>query len=76
MQSPFVLSLESENDRDNYERYYLSTIEIKNYNVVVIGTTQLHSTILCAGWNPACGLSKICDGENLWLIMILAGNKV
>ena len=61
MQSPFVLSLESENDRDNYERYYLSTIEIKNYNVVVIATTQLHSTILCAGWNPACGLL-----EDLW----------
>ena len=37
--------------------------------VVVITTAQLHSTKaelrLCAGSNPACGVSDICDGEDL-----------
>ena len=38
--------------------------------VVVITTAHLHSTKpelrLCAGWNPACGISEICNGEDLW----------
>ena len=37
--------------------------------VVVITTAQLHSTKFelkfCAVSNPACGVSEICDGENL-----------
>ena len=36
---------------------------------MVITTTQLHSTKpelgLCAGSNPARGVSEICDGEDL-----------
>ena len=39
------------------------------YGVVVITTTQLHSTKpelrFCAGSNPARGVSEIRDGENL-----------
>ena len=39
------------------------------YGVVVITTVQLHSTKpelrFCTGSNPACGLSEICDGEDL-----------
>ena len=39
------------------------------HSVVVITTTQLHSTKpelrLCAGSNPACGVSEIRDGEDL-----------
>ena len=38
--------------------------------VVVIATSQLHSTkselISCSGSNPARGVSKIRDGEELW----------
>ena len=38
--------------------------------VVVVTNAQLHSPkselIFCAGSNPACSLSKICEGENLW----------
>ena len=38
--------------------------------VVVITTAQLHSTEpelrFCAGSNPACGISEIRDGEDLW----------
>ena len=38
--------------------------------VVVITAAQLHSTKselrFCAGSNPACGVSEICDGENFW----------
>ena len=38
--------------------------------VVVITTAQLCSTKpelrFCAGSNPACGVSEICDGEDLW----------
>ena len=38
--------------------------------VVVITTTQLHSTKpglrFCAGSKPACGVSEIRDGEDLW----------
>ena len=37
--------------------------------IVVITTAQLHSTKpelrFCAGSNPACGVSEICDGEDL-----------
>ena len=37
--------------------------------VVVITTAQLHSTKpelrFCAGSNPFCGVSEICDGEDL-----------
>ena len=38
--------------------------------VVVITNAQLHSSKseprFCVGSNPACSLSKICEGENLW----------
>ena len=38
--------------------------------VVVIPTAQLHSTKpklrFCAGSKPACGVSEIRDGEDLW----------
>ena len=38
--------------------------------VVVITTAQLHSTKpelrFCAGSNPACSVSEIRDGEDLW----------
>ena len=44
-------------------------IHIWRRGVVVITTTQLHSTKpelrLCAGSNPACGVSEIRDGEDL-----------
>ena len=37
--------------------------------VVVIATTQLHSTKpelrFCADSDPACDMSEICDGEDL-----------
>ena len=37
--------------------------------VVAITTAQLHSMKyelrFCTGSNPACGVSEICDGENL-----------
>ena len=39
-------------------------------DVVVIITAQLHSTKpelrFCVGSNPACGVSKIHSGEDLW----------
>ena len=38
--------------------------------VLVVITTQLHSTNpelrFCAGSNPACGVSEIRDGEDVW----------
>ena len=38
--------------------------------VLVVITTQLHSTNpelrFCAGLNPACGVSEIRDGEDVW----------
>ena len=38
-------------------------------DVVVISTAQLHSTKhelrFCVGSNPACGVSEICNGEDL-----------
>ena len=38
--------------------------------IVIITTAQFHLTKLelrsFTGWNPACGVSKICDGEDLW----------
>ena len=41
-----------------------------NCGAVVIPTAQLHSTKpefrFCAGSNPACDVSEIRDGENLW----------
>ena len=33
----FVKSFENENSRRSYKRYYLSTIEIKDYNVLIDG---------------------------------------
>ena len=40
------------------------------HGVVVISTAQLHSTKpevkFCAGSNPACGVSEIRHGEDLW----------
>ena len=46
------------------------TLEIMwHRGVVVITPAQLHSTKpelrFCAGSNPACGVSEICDGEDL-----------
>ena len=42
----------------------------KHRGVVVTTTTQLHATKpelkFCAGSNPARGVSKIRDGEDLW----------
>ena len=47
------------NDRTSGDVVYL----------VVITTAQLHSTKselrFCAGSNPVCGVSEICDSENL-----------
>ena len=41
-----------------------------SWHLVVITTAQLHSTKpvhrFCAGSNPARGMSKICDSEDLW----------
>ena len=41
----------------------------KSCSVVVVTTAQLHSTKpklrFYAGSNPACGVSEICDGEDL-----------
>ena len=41
-----------------------------HHGVVVITTTELHSTKpwlrFCTGSNPACGMSEICDGKDLW----------
>ena len=40
------------------------------YHQFIITTPQLHSTKpeprFCAGSNPACGMSEIHEGENLW----------
>ena len=33
----FVLSFENDNDRESYKQYYLSKVEIKNYNVSIDG---------------------------------------
>ena len=33
----FVLSFENENDRESYKRYFLLTVEIKDYNVLKVG---------------------------------------
>ena len=33
----FILSFEDEVQRRSYERYYLSTVERKNYNVIIDG---------------------------------------
>ena len=45
------------------------TVPLWRRRVVVITTTQLHSTKpelkLCAGSNPAHGVSEIRDGEDL-----------
>ena len=44
--------------------------EMWRRGVVVMNTAQLHLTKpqlrFCAGSNPACGLSEIGDGEDLW----------
>ena len=53
---------------------YASSLYIYIYlwrrGAVVITTAQLHSTKpglkFCAGSNPACGVSEIRDGEDLW----------
>ena len=48
------------------------------HDAVVITTAQLHSTKpelrFCAGSNPACGMLKILDGEDLWQ-MVPSENK-
>ena len=33
----FVLAFENDNDRTNNEQYYLPTVEIKNYNIIING---------------------------------------
>ena len=33
----FVLSFENDDDRKSYKRYYLLTVEIKDYNVEIDG---------------------------------------
>ena len=52
---------------DYSDAYILATEDIGL--VVVISTTQLHSSKpkirFCAGYNPARGMSEICDGEDL-----------
>ena len=49
---------------------FLTCSKIPYPCVVVVTTAQLHSTKpelrFCTGWHPACGVSKICDGEDLW----------
>ena len=49
---------------------YVSSCLLWCRGVVVITTAQLHSTKpelrLCAGSNPARGVSEIRDGEDLW----------
>ena len=46
------------------------TLTIWRRGVVVITTVQLHSKKpklrFCAGSNPACGVSEIRDGKDLW----------
>ena len=43
---------------------------LRRCGVVVITTTQVHSTKpklgFCANSNTTCGVSEICSGENLW----------
>ena len=43
--------------------------KLQRHAVVVITTAQLHLTKselrFCTDSNPACGVSKICNGENL-----------
>ena len=50
--------------------YYFLNIVFWRRGVVVITTAKLHSTKsqlrFCAGSNPACGVSEIRDGEDLW----------
>ena len=42
----------------------------RHHGLVVITTAQLHSIKpkirFCVGSNPACGVSQICNGEDLW----------
>ena len=33
----FALSFEDEAQRTSYKRYYLPTVEIKNYNIMIVG---------------------------------------
>ena len=50
--------------------YIRQTVTHKGRGVVVITAAQLHSTKpelrFCTGSNPARGVSKIDDGEDLW----------
>ena len=51
-------------------RYLYSLVIICLGCVVVITTVQLHSTKpktrFCTGSNPACSVSEICNGKDLW----------
>ena len=57
------------NGRWNESEKFLH-IKFLCHGVVVITTAQLHSTKselrFYTGSNPACSVSEICDGENLW----------
>ena len=55
-----------------YVKFHYDYIKIKYgkyHSVVVITTAQLHPSKpklrICAGPNPARGVSEICDSENL-----------
>ena len=41
----FVLSLEDRRVRENYEQYFLPTVEIKDYNVVINGINFFDRTV-------------------------------
>ena len=43
--SPFVLAFENDNHRRSDERYYLPTVEIKDYNVVINGESCFNQPI-------------------------------
>ena len=41
----FVLSFENENDRTSYYKYYMSSVEINNYNVLTDGNAFFELSI-------------------------------
>ena len=41
----FVLSFENEKDRRSYKRYYLPTVEVEDYNVMIIERNFFHQPV-------------------------------
>ena len=56
--------------RCSTQRLWVGYVIYFKFTPAVITTTQLHSTKpelrFCVGSNPACGVSEIHDGEDLW----------